>query len=233
MTDTQRTYIDPTGESILFYTLNPLDGGWYPDMDFLEEWHLQPAENWIFRPLDRPDVFISVPDGRIWPLMTVDEAADIRAFPEKPWIQGGTVIDYYPLLAILGGQTHHHQSVQENEGLMALALASADGWNNLALASADGWNNLALAASESAWNNLTESSIPLSQSKPQPLPSHIVTTLLRCAEAEGLTCAITMEPVTVAEGAVTACGHYFQKAAVERWLAEHGTCPQCRQATVV
>lgn len=207
MADSRRTYIDPTGSSILFYSLNPLDGGWYPDLDFLEKWRFLPADVWVYRPLDRPDLFITAPDGRVWPLMTVDEAADIRAWPEKPWILGGTVIDYYPLDTILGGQTHHPQFMSENEGLMALALASADGWNNLALAA--------------------------SEAKSNPLPPHIVATLLRCAEAEGLTCSITMEPVTVANGAVTACGHYFQKAAVERWLDEHGTCPECRQATAI
>ena len=219
MTDTRRTYIDPTGSSILFYSLNPLDGGWYPDTDFLEDWRLLPADVWVYRPVDRPDIFITVPDGRIWPLMTVDEAADIRAFPEKPWIQGGTVIDYYPLSAILTGQTHHpshQQYVSETEGLLALADAAIT----------EGWID---------FTTNSEFPIPLSQSPTvsAPLPSHIVATLLRCAEAEGLTCAITMEPVTVAEGAVTACGHYFQKAAVERWLSEHGTCPECRQATVV
>jgi hypothetical protein len=218
MTDTRRTYIDPTGSSILFYSLNPLDGGWYPDTDFLEDWRLLPADVWVYRPVDRPDIFITVPDGRIWPLMTVDEAADIRAFPDKPWIQGGTVIDYYPLLAILGGQTHHpsHHSVQENEGLMALAVAAIT----------EGWID---------FTTNSESPLPLSQSPTvsAPLPSHIVSTLLRCAESEGLTCAITMEPVTAAEGAVTSCGHYFQKAAVERWLSEHGTCPECRQPAVI
>lgn len=198
MTDTRRTYIDPEGTSVLFYSLNPLDGGWYPDLDFLDDWRLRPADVWVYRPLDRPDLFITAPDGRVWPLMTVDEAADIRAWPEKPWILGGTVIDYYPLAAIQEGQTHYH----DNEGLMALAAASTN-------------------------------SFPPFKSVSAPLPSHLVATLLRCAEAEGLTCSITMEPVTVAEGAVTACGHYFQKAAVERWLAEHGTCPECRQPTVV
>lgn len=206
MTDIQRTYIDPTGESLLFYILNPLDGGWYPDDTVTDD-------IWIFRPIDRPDIFITLPDRRIWPLMTVAEADAIRSFPEKPWFHGGSVIDYYPLMTILGGQTHYpgDQSFIENEGLMALALAM----------------DLTISATPSVTTN-SESSAPL-----PPLPPHIVATLLRCAEAEGVTCSITMEPVTVATGAVTACGHYFQKAAVERWLGEHGTCPECRQPTAI
>lgn len=233
MTDTRRTYIDPTGSSILFYSRNPLDGGWYPDLEFLEDWRLLPADVWVYRPVDRPDIFITVPDGRLWPLMTVDEAADIRAFPDKPWIQGGTVIDYYPLIAILGRQTHHpshQQFISENEGLMALSNAViADGWNN---DNVDLWSTLSAAMNLTAISE-TPVTPPSTTTTTAPLPSHIVATLLRCAEAEGLTCSITMEPVTAATGAVTACGHYFQKAAVERWLAEHGTCPECRQATAV
>jgi hypothetical protein len=190
MADTRRTYIDPTGSEILFYSMNPLDGGWYPDLDFLEDWRLQPADIWAYRPVDRPDLFITVPNGLVWPLMTVDEAANIRAWPEKPWILGATVIDHYSLDQIMCGE--------DDDALMELALA----------------------ASASASTNSTP---PL-----PPLPPHVVAALLRCAEAEGLTCSITLDPLTVATGAVTGCGHYFQKAALERWLAEHGTCPECR-----
>lgn len=186
MADTRRTYIDPTGSSILFYSLNPLDGGWYPDLDVLEKWRFEPAEHWAYRPVDRPDLFITVPDGLVWPLMTVDEAAAIRAFPEKPWILGATVIDYYSLDQIMCGE----------DALMELALAAST-------------------------NSISIPTVP-------PLPPHVVAALLRGAEREGLTCSITLEPITVATGAVTGCGHCFQKAALERWLADHGTCPECR-----
>jgi hypothetical protein len=196
----RRTYIDPTGTSVLFYNWNPLDEGWYPDMELMGAWDR--GDVWTYRPLDHPEVFVTAPCGRVWPLMTVEEANAIRVWPAKPWISGGCVIDYYPLEAL----TQENRHASENDGLLALALAASDSTN-----------------SNSESNSWVGANAP-------PLPPHIVATLLRCAQGEGLTCSITMEPITVTDGTVTPCGHYFQAAALGRWVSEHGTCPECRCA---
>ena len=69
-----------------------------------------------------------------------------------------------------------------------------------------------------------------SQSQPPPpLPKHIQTVVLERAETEGQTCPITLTPIKSATATVTSCGHIFQTAAIQEWLSENQTCPECRQ----
>jgi hypothetical protein len=60
------------------------------------------------------------------------------------------------------------------------------------------------------------------------LPSHVVSIMIQHAVNSGATCPITMEPLTAKTAAVTACGHVFDRDALTRWSADHGTCPECR-----
>lgn len=62
------------------------------------------------------------------------------------------------------------------------------------------------------------------------MPKHVADLVLRDAEARAATCPITMEPIKIADAAVTSCGHVFQRTAIAEWLTTHTTCPQCRQA---
>jgi hypothetical protein len=64
---------------------------------------------------------------------------------------------------------------------------------------------------------------------PPPLPRHIQTIVLERAESEGQTCPITLTPIKTATATVTSCGHIFQTAAIQEWLSENQTCPECRQ----
>jgi hypothetical protein len=63
---------------------------------------------------------------------------------------------------------------------------------------------------------------------PPPLPKHIQTIVLERAESDGQTCPITLTPIRSATASVTNCGHIFQTAAIQEWLSENETCPECR-----
>ena len=46
-------------------------------------------------------------------------------------------------------------------------------------------------------------------------------------DASSLCCPITHEPIR--ESTTTACGHTFERAAIETWIASgRGSCPMCR-----
>jgi hypothetical protein len=61
-----------------------------------------------------------------------------------------------------------------------------------------------------------------------PLPKHVSHILLEKAESDGLQCPITGSPITLANGAVTTCGHIFERTAIETWFTQSYTCPECR-----
>jgi len=52
--------------------------------------------------------------------------------------------------------------------------------------------------------------------------------ILRDAATEGKLCPITMEPIEASDTfTVTPCYHAFNKEALQRWLRDHTTCPEC------
>jgi hypothetical protein len=61
-----------------------------------------------------------------------------------------------------------------------------------------------------------------------PLPKHVIQILLEKAEDEEAECPISGSPITVSTGAVTTCGHIFERTAIETWFAQSYTCPECR-----
>jgi len=63
---------------------------------------------------------------------------------------------------------------------------------------------------------------------PQQLPKHVQEILLADAVRTKKDCPIAMEPITLANGSVTSCGHIFTKEALTHWLKQHDTCPECR-----
>lgn len=71
---------------------------------------------------------------------------------------------------------------------------------------------------------------PIPRGGPPPaFPAHLVSPVLAAAVAERKTCPITMEPIRKKTAAITSCGHIFQKEAIQEWMKEHDTCPECRQ----
>jgi hypothetical protein len=71
---------------------------------------------------------------------------------------------------------------------------------------------------------------PKPKTKPpsNPLPKHVQEILLADAVRTKKDCPIAMEPITLANGSVTSCGHIFTKEALTHWLKQHYTCPECR-----
>ena len=67
-------------------------------------------------------------------------------------------------------------------------------------------------------------------SPPQSPKPHVSVLVLREAQKQKQTCPITLEPLKVKTSACVApCYHVFQKAAIEQWLKQNKTCPQCRE----
>jgi hypothetical protein len=59
---------------------------------------------------------------------------------------------------------------------------------------------------------------------------YIAGLVVKDAQARGLLCAITMEPITMTTSAcVGPCYHTFQTKAIQDWLKTSRTCPVCRQ----
>ena len=63
---------------------------------------------------------------------------------------------------------------------------------------------------------------------PNSLPKFVADLILRNAAAEGARCPITMDPIEETDVfTVTACYHVFNAEALQRWLRERSTCPEC------
>ena len=60
-------------------------------------------------------------------------------------------------------------------------------------------------------------------------PAHVVSMALSWAAHTGETCPITMDPISVKEGTMAPCGHFFLRHAIEKHLQERRTCPVCRE----
>lgn len=83
------------------------------------------------------------------------------------------------------------------------------------------------------WQQIPQSSLARQSSlaSQSSLPKFVADLILRDAAAEGKLCPITMEPIEATEAyTVTACYHAFNKEALQRWLRDHRTCPECNQS---
>jgi hypothetical protein len=67
----------------------------------------------------------------------------------------------------------------------------------------------------------------------KPLPKRIAWLIAEDAGKNGDTCAITMEPISPVTAAVTTCFHCFDHEAIQTWMGNHNTCPQCRERCAV
>lgn len=63
----------------------------------------------------------------------------------------------------------------------------------------------------------------------KPLPKRIAWMVAEDAGKNGDTCAITMEPINPITAAATTCFHCFDHEAIQTWMQNHTTCPQCRE----
>jgi hypothetical protein len=60
------------------------------------------------------------------------------------------------------------------------------------------------------------------------IPKHVLTIVLEKAVADKETCAITCEPITIENAAVTTCGHVFTETGLVQSLQRSPLCPICR-----
>ena len=51
--------------------------------------------------------------------------------------------------------------------------------------------------------------------------------------SKGDECSITMEPLTAENLAITSCFHFFEKDAINKWISDNHTCPQCRERAML
>lgn len=63
-----------------------------------------------------------------------------------------------------------------------------------------------------------------------PPQKRIADVMIADAVSKGACCPISMNPLTQTSAACVApCYHIFEKEAIQTWLTEHTTCPECRQ----
>jgi len=94
------------------------------------------------------------------------------------------------------------------------------------------WNNI--------WNNIWNDFGDLPPLTPQQAQQHpqvqkpqkrVADIVISNAVREGGVCPITMEPIRADSAACVApCYHVFEKSAIEHWMTQHTTCPQCRES---
>lgn len=65
------------------------------------------------------------------------------------------------------------------------------------------------------------------------LPMRIRDIIVADIISKGDECSITMEPLTAENLAITSCFHFFEKTAINKWISENHTCPQCRERTTL
>lgn len=132
--------------------------------------------------------------------------------------------------------THYHTHLHPREDALLSLLRPSLLWET-----ADPWAAIAVPPRQRSLDILTLAlaaslrepgpvpTAPAASTRPAPFPKHLAEMVLKKAEADAATCPITMEPIKVAEAAVTSCGHVFQAGAIREWLTTHATCPECRQ----
>lgn len=211
------------------------DGAWVPDA--AAALGIQEGSLGLYHLLDAEDMILTVcwNTGRVF-LYPVVESENP---PEGTWISNETIRD------ITSDELETILDPPEPPGLMsALSLPPPPpsrwtlpviDWSSLATPILFEPTQSSLAAFslllEAAAGSWPEPSAPPAPAAPAPLPKHIATIVLERAVADGALCPITMEPITLANGAVSSCGHVFQAAALKEWLSggAHTTCPECRQ----
>ena len=152
-------------------------------MPTLQAWQCGAAS--IYRPGDRPDTLVTMPNHIYWRRLSQSEETDIIVLLERPWIQNS-----------------YAEEIPEDDQINmidAVAVVMAE-----------------------------PPRVPVRVPKRAAYPKHIIDAVLDNAEATKMLCPITMEPIQKATAAITACGHIFQKAALNEWLQANDTCPECR-----
>ena len=79
--------------------------------------------------------------------------------------------------------------------------------------------------------NLPKKAIPVTVVE-SSLPPHVKHILIADAVRSKNDCAISCDPITLTNAAVTSCGHVFVSSEIKKWLSmesSKGLCPVCKQ----
>ena len=230
----------------VFLEYNTGYGRWFPHNATMRAWAQGTTR--VYRPQDNPATLITMPDRNHWPAMSPSEYPYIAAadVPEA-WVSNNqiiTALDEYEI------DTHDCMAFEPTPSpvevltpltmlagvLLSLGPAQEHGPPPLVLSVIENTANAPQPRTEWALETLLRSLAPQPQPthSPQPttqsLPPHVTAIMIQHAATTGAICPITMEPLTTKTAAVTACGHIFDRDALTRWSADHGTCPECRSA---
>ena len=220
--DQRCAYVDA---QILFMEWSPQKDGWIPDMTTMRR-HRNGALR-VYQPSDKEEYLVTMPGHVRWSIKF--DRTDIREILEKPWVpvalQGMTEdeidgLDAYRL-ATPNPEPILRVDVRIDAPLIRIDFSSLSQSRRFE-------EELAIAtlASLSSYRQPTP---PQTHPAPPPLPKHIQSIVLERAEAEGKLCPITMNPIRKSTASVTSCGHIFQSAAIQEWMSDNRTCPECRQ----
>ena len=238
MQDRRRSYIDPRNGELLLMEWDTHHDGWVPATRTMHAW--QEGSSRIYNPTDNPYTFITMPGHIEWPRLHPTEEADIRVMMARPWIPDGQALEglnedqiedldatlhFFTDDAILQTPPRIHR-LDILESILRPTLVMDMPMTLLVQPPRQTDTLLAAALMASL---AAPPRPPPPAVRPPPFPKHLADQVLAAAEAAGQACAITMEPIQKATAAVTSCGHVFQKAAIDHWMQDHDTCPECRQ----
>jgi len=209
---------------ILFMQWDGQKDGWIPDLSAMQQ-HRE-GNLRVYHPADAEEILVTMPGHVLWPVKF--DGADIREVLEMPWVpsalQGMTEaeidqLDAYRLSTdALSIPPILRVDVRINAPLTRVEVNIPSRFEEELAAS--------ILASLSSYRHPT----PVQPVQPPPLlPVHIRSIVLGHAESVNQTCSISLEPIRSTTASVTSCGHIFQTAAIQEWLSENQTCPECRK----
>ncbi len=239
-----RSYMNPITRQWVFLEYNTNYGRWFPHNATMRSWAHGTTR--VYRPADNPATLITMPDKQHWPAMSPSEYLYISTsdVPES-WIANNQIIssldeyeiDIHDCMAfepppppnVTSGTVFSRDAPQLTPLTMLAGVLLS-----LGPAQPHGPPPLILSVLERVADEPTGTSgFPptagrLSDVSLSALPPHVSAIMIQHAVNTGATCPITMEPLTAKNAAVTSCGHIFDRDALVRWSADHGTCPECR-----
>lgn len=249
MSTHSRTYIDPMTDEALIYLWDIHHGGWTPDIAAMSAWRT--GDMRIYRPPQTTTEFVTMPGHVRRPAMTDTELRDICATASRPWIPVAAIpivtetdISQFDAWSINPEANDHIPTTWESAAVPLLHydtdiaprfFPSYNQDDEAATALVDIRQEVSVPSAppleEWGQNLSVELRGPPVEPTAEQLPRHVATIVLEQAIATGATCPISMEPIQRLGASVTGCGHVFQTTALRRWMADRGTCPECRTPT--
>ena len=195
--------------SFLFMIREPTNS-WIPDLNMLNIHRMSKPR--IYR-IDDTTTYITVDNnGTELTWSTLDGTADIRQTVEGPWISNDEIYLEFPCEDITAFDTWIRNRCTG---------PSRPEWDDHLRPQAD-------YPQRPPYIVITLHATPTAPIALQPLPSHISALLIANAVNTGVSCPITMDPITIDTADTTPCGHVFTATALHTWLKTHNTCPECR-----